>query len=85
MSPQSSYHPVDIASCITLRWTCGHSVLSRALGTGLVAERVADAGRGGLKIRIIAYARRRQVFDLRSIAGGKSPLGKQRLSEMTTA
>jgi hypothetical protein len=44
MSPQSSHHPVDIASGITLRWTWGHSVLPRALGTGLVAGWVADAG-----------------------------------------
>jgi hypothetical protein len=39
---------------------------------------------GGLQIRIIVYVRSRQVFDLRSTPSGGSPLGKQRLSEMTT-
>jgi hypothetical protein len=38
-------------------------------------------GWGELKIRIIAYARRRQVFDLHSIAGGGFPVGKWRLAK----
>jgi hypothetical protein len=40
---------------------------------------------GGLRIRIITFARRRQVIDLRGIGGGGSPLAKQRLSDVTTA
>jgi hypothetical protein len=38
-----------------------------------------------LKIRIITYASRRQVFDLHSIAGGGFPGATWRSSEVTTA